>query len=99
MKKILLSIALVAISVSSVFAQENSAEKLRWKGIMNNGFWSNWEISVGGGVNYTAWNGIGNDQDGVGDLGWMVEGSVSKWFNPIVGARVQVIGGQLNASV
>ncbi len=97
MKKILLSIALVAISVSSVFAQENSAEKLRWKGIMNNGFWSNWEISVGGGVNYT-WNGIGNDQDGVGDLGWMVEGSVSKWFNPIVGARVQVIGGQLNAS-
>lgn len=98
MKKILLSIALVAISVRSVFAQENSAEKLRWKGIMNNGFWSNWEISVGGGVNYTAWNGIGNDQDGVGDLGWMVEGSVSKWFNPIVGARVQVIGGQLNAS-
>lgn len=98
MKKILLSIALVAISVSSVFAQENSAEKLRWKGIMNNGFWSNWEISVGGGVNYTAWNSIGNDQDGVGDLGWMVEGSVSKWFNPIVGARVQVIGGQLNAS-
>ncbi len=98
MKKILLSIALVAISVSSVFAQENSAEKLSWKGIMNNGFWSNWEISVGGGVNYTAWNGIGNDQDGVGDLGWMVEGSVSKWFNPIVGARVQVIGGQLNAS-
>lgn len=98
MKKILLSIALVAISVSSVFAQENSAEKLRWKGIMNNGFWSNWEISVGGGVNYTAWNGIGNDKDGVGDLGWMVEGSVSKWFNPIVGARVQVIGGQLNAS-
>ncbi len=98
MKKILLSIALVAISVSSAFAQENSAEKLRWKGIMNNGFWSNWEISVGGGVNYTAWNGIGTDQDGVGDLGWMVEGSVSKWFNPIVGARVQLIGGQLNAS-
>ncbi len=98
MKKILLSIALVAISVSSVFAQGNSAEKLRWKGIMNNGFWSNWEISVGGGVNYTAWNGIGNDQDGVGDLGWMVEGSVSKWFNPIVGARVQLIGGQLNVS-
>jgi len=98
MKKILFSIALVAISASSVFAQENSAEKLRWKGIMNNGFWSNWEISVGGGVNYTAWNGIGNDQEGVGDAGWMVEGSVSKWFNPIVGARVQLIGGQLNAS-
>lgn len=98
MKKVLLSIALVAISASSVFAQENSAEKLRWKGIMNNGFWSNWEISVGGGANYTAWNGIGSDQDATGDMGWLVEGSVSKWFNPIVGARVQLIGGQLNAS-
>lgn len=98
MKKILLSIALVAISASSVFAQGTSADKLRWKGIMNNGFWSNWEISVGGGINYTAWNGIGTDQDGVGDRGWMIEGSVSKWFNPIVGARVQLIGGQLNSS-
>lgn len=98
MKKILLSIALVAISAGSVFAQQTSADKLRWKGIMNNGFWSNWEISVGGGVNYTAWNGIGSDQDATGDLGWMVEGSVSKWFNPIVGARVQLIGGQLNSS-
>ena len=98
MKKVLLSIALVAISAGSVFAQQTSADKLRWKGIMNNGFWSNWEISVGGGVNYTAWNGIGNDQDATGDLGWMVEGSVSKWFNPIVGARVQLIGGQLNSS-
>ncbi len=98
MKKILLSIALVAISASSVFAQGTSADKLRWKGIMNNGFWSNWEISVGGGVNYTAWNGIGTDQDATGDMGWMIEGSVSKWFNPIVGARVQLIGGQLNSS-
>ena len=98
MKKFLLSIAIVAISAGSVFAQENSAEKLRWKGIMNNGFWSNWEINVGGGINATAWNELGGDQDGVGDLGWQVEGGLTKWFNPIVGARVQLIGGQLNAS-
>ncbi len=98
MKKFLLSIAIVAISAGSVFAQENSAEKLRWKGIMNNGFWSNWEINVGGGINATAWNGIGGDQDATGDLGWQVEGGLTKWFNPIVGARVQLIGGQLNAS-
>ena len=98
MKKFLLSIAIVAISAGSVFAQENSAEKLRWKGIMNNGFWSNWEINVGGGINATAWNGIGGDQKATGDLGWQVEGGLTKWFNPIVGARVQLIGGQLNAS-
>ena len=98
MKKFLLTIAIVAISAGSVFAQENSAEKLRWKGIMNNGFWSNWELSVGGGVNYTAWNGIGTDQDAVGDLGWQIEGGLTKWFNPILGARVQLIGGQLNSS-
>ena len=68
MKKFLLSIAMVAISLGAI-AQENSAEKLRWKGIMNNGFWSNWELSLGGGVNYTAWDGIGFDQP-TGDLGW-----------------------------
>ncbi|MBR3887464.1 MAG: OmpA family protein [Alistipes sp.] len=100
MKKFLLSIAIVAISAGSVFAQENSAEKLRWKGIMNNGFWSNWEINVGGGINATAWNELGgvDNQKAIGDLGWQVEGGLTKWFNPIVGARVQLIGGRLNAS-
>ena len=98
MKKLLLSIALVAFSVANVAAQETSADKLRWKGIMNNGFWSNWELSVAGGVNATAWDGIGTDQDATGDLGWQIEGGLTKWFNPILGARVQLIGGQLNAS-
>ena len=99
MKKFLLSIAIVAISAGSVFAQDN-AEKLRWKGIMNNGFWSNWELSVAGGVNATAWNELGgvDNQSAIGDLGWQVEGGLTKWFNPIVGARVQLIGGRLNAS-
>ena len=96
MKKFLLSIAIVAISAGSVFAQDN-AEKLRWKGIMNNGFWSNWELSVAGGVNATAWDGVATNQS-TGDLGWQVEGGLTKWFNPIVGARVQLIGGRLNAS-
>ena len=100
MKKFLLSIALVAISMGSVFAQENSAEKLRWKGIMNTGFWSNWEIGIAGGINATAWNKWGgvDNQSSIGDLGWQIEGNLTKWFNPIVGARLQVIGGRLNAS-
>ncbi|MBR6815810.1 MAG: OmpA family protein [Alistipes sp.] len=99
MKKILLSIAMVAISLGA-FAQENSAEGLRWKGIMNNGFWSNWEIGLAGGVNATAWNELGgvDNQRSVGDLGWQIEGNLTKWFNPIVGARLQVTGGKLNSS-
>ena len=100
MKKFLLSIAIVAFSMGSVFAQENSAEKLRWKGIMNNGFWSNWEIGLAGGVNATAWNKFGgvDNQKAIGDLGWQIEGNLTKWFNPIAGARLQVAGGKLNTS-
>ncbi len=100
MKKFLLSIAIVAFSMGSVFAQENSAEKLRWKGIMNNGFWSNWEIGIAGGINGTAWNELGgvDNQRKIGDLGWQIEGNLTKWFNPIVGARLQITGGKLNAS-
>lgn len=100
MKKFLLSIAIVAFSMGSVFAQENSAEKLRWKGIMNNGFWSNWEIGIAGGINGTAWNELGgvDNQRKIGDLGWQIEGNLTKWFNPIVGARLQITGGKLNTS-
>ena len=99
MKKFLLSIAMVAISLGA-FAQENSAEKLRWKGIMNNSFWSNWELSLGGGVNYTAWNKAGFKEQGAfaDNLGWQAELGVTKWFNPIVGTRVQVLGGKINPS-
>ena len=98
MKKLLLSIAIVAISAGSVFAQENSAEKLRWKGIMNNSFWSNWEISLAGGVNATSWNGVATNDKSTGDLGWQAELSATKWYNPIVGSRLSVIGGELNKS-
>ena len=100
MKKFLLSIAIVAFSMGSVFAQENSAEKLRWKGVMNNGFWANWEIGIAGGVNATAWNEWGgvDNQKQIGDRGWQIEGNLTKWFNPIVGARLQVVGGKFNTS-
>ncbi|MBR5877055.1 MAG: hypothetical protein IKZ11_00655, partial [Alistipes sp.] len=97
MKKILLSIAMVAISLGA-FAQENSAEGLRWKGIMNNSFWSNWEIGVNGGINGTSWDGVVKNQDTTGDLGWQVGIDVTKWYNPIVGTRVAVTGGELNKS-
>lgn len=97
MKKFLLSIAILAFSAVGVNAQE-SAEFLRWRGITNNSFGSNWELTLGGGVNAVAWNKWGNHQKSTGDVGWQVELGATKWFNPIVGARLQFIWGQLNVS-
>ena len=97
MKKFLLSFAFLAFSAVGVNAQE-SAEYLRWRGITNNSFGSNWELTLGGGVNAVAWNKWGNHQKSTGDIGWQVELGATKWFNPIVGARLQFIWGQLNVS-
>lgn len=97
MKKFLLSFAFLAFSAVGVNAQE-SAEYLRWRGITNNSFGSNWELTLGGGVNAVAWNKWGNHQKSTGDVGWQVELGATKWFNPIVGARLQFIWGQLNVS-
>ncbi len=99
MKRTLLLIAILALSYGSASAQETSAEGLRWKGLYNNGFWSNMELSVGGGVTYSAWNDWGSNQGKFGDnIGWTAEIAATKWFNPIVGARLQVVGGELNLS-
>ncbi len=100
MKRILLSIAVTVLSIGSMFAQDNTAEGLRWKDVAGNRFWSNWEISVGGGVSYTAWDkwGFSNQGDFGDNIGWTAELSATKWFNPIVGARLQVVAGKLKAS-
>lgn len=99
MKRNLLSIAILALSVGSVCAQETSAEGLRWQGLCNNGFWSNMELMVGGGVTYSAWNDWGSNQGKFKDnLGWTAEIAATKWFNPIVGARLQAVGGELKMS-
>ena len=99
MKRNLLFFAILTLSVSSLSAQEMSAEGLRWKGYYNNGFWSNMELTVGGGATYTAWNKWGGKQGKFGDnVGWMAEITATKWFNPIVGMRLQASGGELNMS-
>lgn len=92
--------ATVVLSIGGLHAQDNTAEGLRWKDVAGNRFWSNWEISVGGGVNYTAWDkwGFSNQGDFGDNLGWQAEISATKWFNPIVGSRLQITGGKLKAS-
>ena len=99
MKKNLLLVAIFALFAGGVSAQETTAEGLRWKGLYNNGFWSNMELSVGGGVTYSAWKDWGAKQGKFGDnIGWTAEIAATKWFNPIVGARLQVVGGELQMS-
>ena len=101
MKKFLLIFALGLFAMTAV-AQETKevAKKPSFKGFVNNGFWDNWEVSVGGGMNYVGWNKLGfRNQTNTGDnVGWALEASATKWFNPVVGTRVQLIGGRLNMS-
>ena len=93
MKKTLL-LCVLGLFAMTVNAQE-VAQKPSFKGFVNNGFWDNWEVSVGGGVNYMAWDGLGFDQDNKGDLtGWVVEGTATKWFNPVIGMRAQLSVGE-----
>ncbi|MBR1995042.1 MAG: OmpA family protein [Alistipes sp.] len=98
MKKILLVCALGLFALGA--SAQEVAKKPSFKGFVNNGFWDNWEITVGGGMNYVGYNGVGfSGQNNSGDcVGWALEGSATKWFNPVVGARVQLIGGRLNMS-
>lgn len=95
MKKILLTLTLVAFVFTAFAQEETSNEKLRWKGHLTNRFWDNWEISVGLGGN-VAFRDL--NSDGAGKFGFEGNFSVAKWFHPIVGARVQLQGGQFSNS-
>ncbi|MBQ3187621.1 MAG: OmpA family protein [Alistipes sp.] len=98
MKKILLICALGLMALTA--GAQEVAKKPSFKGFVNNGFWDNWEVSLGGGMNYVGWNDLGfRNQTNTGDnVGWVLEGSVTKWFNPVVGARLGMWGGRLNMS-
>ena len=98
MKKILL-ICVLGMFAMAAGAQE-VAKKPSFKGFVTNGFWDNWELSVGAGVNYVGWNGVGfSDQKKNSDnLGWTVEATATKWFTPVTGFRLQLAGGEFNMS-
>ena len=95
MKKIFSILMIMLMTIGVSFAQDN--EKLYFNNVLNNRFGDNWELSLGGGAVYSAWNKWGFDQNEFFDnVGWTAEVSATKWFNPVVGGRVQVAGGQLN---
>lgn len=92
MKEILLVLAL-AFAATTVFAEEVE-KKPSVKGFVSNGFWDNWELSLGAGIGTSM-----NDGKNYGKLskrvGWEGDLSAIKWVHPVFGARLQLQGGNL----
>lgn len=88
------SIVVATLFAATVWAQE-PAQKPSFKGFVTNGFWDNWEMSVGGGVNTALTNGT-NRGDRSDRIGFEVNGSVTKWIHPVVGVRAMLEGGKFS---
>lgn len=98
MKKLFL-LALCTVFAASTFAQENEApaKKPSVKGFVSNGFWDNWEVSVGAGpATENIHNNFGKGDHGSfwHRIGWEANVSATKWIHPVFGARLQLQGGQ-----
>lgn len=88
--------AALLVSFGTLCAQETSGQEVSpkpsFKGFVTNGFWDNWEITVGGGTgaaffSHTSLGEPGKYFQGFGEL------SVTKWLHPVVGARAHFQGG------
>ena len=93
----LAALAAALLSVSSLAAQEKADTsavdpKPSFAGFVTNGFWDNWEISIGGGTGLALFNkeNPGSAGDYFGGLG---ELSFTKWLHPVIGFRAVFQGG------
>lgn len=91
MKKLILILAVVAFATTA-WAQE-TPKKPSFAGFVSNGFWDNWEMSLGGGVGTALTNGSNSGSFGK-RLGFEANFSLVKWVHPVVGMRLQLQGGQ-----
>lgn len=93
MKRALLTI-LLAIFATAVWA-DGTPKKPSCAGFVSNGFWDNWELSVGAGAASAFSNGkdLGAFRDRIGFEGNI---SVAKWLHPVTGMRLQLQGGTFN---
>lgn len=86
MKKFFILVFAMVIASVSAFADNG---KVYHKDVLGNSFGDNWELSVGVGTNYTAWDKFGFKQgDFVDNVGFGVDVSATKWINPIFGFRL-----------
>lgn len=91
MKRFFLTFALAVFALAASAGE--TPKRPSCAGFVTNGFWDNWEISVGGGVGTAISN--GNNAGKFGDrIGFEANFSVTKWVHPVVGMRLQLQGGR-----
>lgn len=91
MRKIFLLFASVAFA-TTVWA-DDAAKKPSFSGFVSNGFWDNWELSLGAGAGITVTTGT-NRGSFKNRVGWSGNFSINKWVHPVVGMRAQLEGGK-----
>ncbi len=94
MKKILFTAVLCLFATVGAMA-EDVPKKPSFKGFETNGFWDNWELSVGGGP-ATALSSGDNYGARKERIGWELNASLTKWMHPVVGLRGQLAGGKFS---
>ena len=92
MRKTLLTLTVLFAS-TTLFASDRDTEIVKSYGpYLTNGFWDNWYINLGAGVN--TWgradikNAATTPNHYRNKVRWMIEGSVGKWITPLFGVRL-----------
>ena len=94
MKKITFVFGILALVGLSVSAQD-MPKKPSFAGFVTNGFWDNWEISLGAGSG-TAFSNGSNNGPRKERFGFEGNFALTKWIHPVVGMRAQLQGGWFN---
>lgn len=108
MKKLFITMALVLCAAAAsaqvvavaeeIVVEEQQPKRRGWAGYETNRFFDNWEITVAGGAQIMVFNGtLGKDDFGssrFNHINWQADFSLTKWFHPVMGARLQIQGGQ-----
>lgn len=91
MKKIILTAAFVAIT--AIAWADGKGSQPSGSGFVSNGFWDNWELSIGAGVNTAITNGrdLGSRSERLGFTGQV---GATKWIHPVIGLRLEFQGGR-----
>ena len=87
MKKLLMALVVAGMSVSAMAQTEEYP--VREHSVETNSFWSNWFVSLGGGVQVMP---IDRGENGVGLFETLTPNftvSLGKWFTPGLGLRLQ----------
>ena len=90
--------AQVVAVAEEIIVEEQQPKKRGWAGYETNRFFDNWEITVAGGAQIMVFNGtLGKKDFGASrfdHINWQADFSLTKWFHPVMGARLQIQGGQ-----